>query len=1351
MERKLKQAKNLRIRNMIKSRFFFLLLVCIFSLNVQAVLAERQYYFRTLDINNGLSQNTVYDIIQDRTGFLWFATANGLNRYDGLSFQVFVKENGGLGNNFVTALYEDASGQIWVGTDDGVYIYTPETESFRYFDMKSDLGTTMRSTVSVIQGDEQGNVWISVSAQGLFCYNPITDKLREIKIEDYKERLLHASSLLFLPDGTAYIALFGGGIFYSNDKFKTMHSFKDPDGNDPFANLLGRQMTLGRYNRLYVGTNKAGLLEIDLSTNKVRSLLQKDENGDALFVREIVEYSDDELWIGTESGLYIYNTRTGQSVHLMKQIGDAYSLSDNAIYSIIKDQEGAMWIGSYFGGVNYYPKQYSYFEKLYPKDMGMDEVGQRVREIVEDNSGNLWIGTEDKGLFCYDPVTRTMKAFQHPSIYHNVHGLCLDDNYLWVGTFSQGLNRIDLRTKSVKAYLRGDNSSPQSVKVDHIFTICRLASGDMLMGCPNGMIRYDRAKDDFSWIPELKGIFFYDILEDSDGNIWGASYARGVFRLNVHTGKWESFTHDAKDPDSLPYDRVLSVFEDSNRQIWFTTQGKGFCRFDPVKKGFVNYDLADDLAGNVVSRIVEDDQGLFWVTTNKGLVRFNPKTAEMKVYTTANGLVSNQFNYQSGYKDKNGTIYLGSIKGIVSFNPKTFTDNTFLPPVVITDFMIFDKKVTVGAEGSPLKESITTSKEIELAYDQNSFSFRIAALSYQAPEMNKLIYKMEGFDKEWYTAMDHNLVTYSNLPYGDYTLMIKGSNSDGVWNNDVRTLKIHVLPPFYLSVWAYLFYFALAIGGIVFVIIYFRKRSQLKHQMQMEKFEQEKEREFYTAKIDFFTNVAHEIRTPLTLIKSPLENILRKHSFAHEVETDLKIMDQNAERLLNLTNQLLDFRKTESGGFRLNLVENDIVALVERTFVRFTPLAKQKGLDFTLELPETAFSSLVDREALTKIISNLLTNALKYSSTYAHARLSVEGDAFCFKICNDGEVIPRGNREEIFQPFVRYKEGKNVATGTGIGLALARSLAEQHQGTLKMDDCEERNCFLLMVPIRHSESKEADDAAKPVLTGTGEAVEEEQVKKVNTGADRNRKPIVLVVEDNPDMLSFISRQLSEDYQLLTATNGLEGLKALEGEGVNLIVSDVMMPEMDGLELCERVKSDINSSHIPVILLTAKTSVQSKIEGLRTGADAYIEKPFSVEHLKANIDNLLNNREKLRQAFVNSPFISFNSMAMTKADELFIKALDEVMQAYISASDFSVDDLASAMNMSRSSLNRKIRGVLDMSPNDYIRIERLKKAACLLKEKVCKVNEVCYMVGFNTPSYFAKCFLKQFGVLPKDFE
>ena len=668
---------------------------------------------------------------------------------------------------------------------------------------------------------------------------------------------------------------------------------------------------------------------------------------------------------------------------------------------------------------------------------------------------------------------------------------------------------------------------------------------------------------------------------------------------------------------------------------------------------------------------------------------------------------------------------------------------------MITDFLLFGKEVYVGEPGSPLEKSITFSDELVLQSNQNSFSFRVAALDFQAPRMSRIMYKLDGFDADWLTVGESPIVTYSNLRYGNYTFRVKVSNSDGVWNEEGISLKVHILPPFYLSVWAYIVYALLIIGCSLYTVMYFKRRSNRKHRRQMEKFEQEKEREVYNAKIDFFTNVAHEIRTPLTLIKGPLENIILKKQVDTETREDLNVMKQNTERLLNLTNQLLDFRKTERQGFRLNFTECNVTEILKETHKRFTSLAKQKGLDFVLQMPEKDFYAHINQEAFTKIISNLLNNGVKYAESYVHISLAVPdtdgGNSFRICTVNDGVIIPDAMKEEIFKPFVRFNEQEDgkVTTGTGIGLALSRSLAELHQGTLTMGKGEENNTFCMTLPIVQDTTITLTTEVEAGTDKINEAPAEQAVEKDN-------RPTVLVAEDNPDMLAFVVRQLSKDYTVLTATNGAEALRVLDGNYVNLMISDVVMPVMDGFELCKTIKSDLNYSHIPIILLTAKTNIQSKIEGMELGADAYIEKPFSVEYLQACASNLIQNREKLRQAFAESPFIAANTMALTKADEEFIKKLNEVIRVNYANPEFSMDDMADNLNMSRSNFYRKIKGVLDLSPNEFLRLERLKKAAQLLKEGENRVNEICYMVGFNSPSYFAKCFQKQFGVLPKDF-
>lgn len=642
---------------------------------------------------------------------------------------------------------------------------------------------------------------------------------------------------------------------------------------------------------------------------------------------------------------------------------------------------------------------------------------------------------------------------------------------------------------------------------------------------------------------------------------------------------------------------------------------------------------------------------------------------------------------------------------------------------------------------------MTYTREINLKYNQNSFAFRFAALCYAAPEENYLSYTLKGFDKEWYSTTKSSTASYTNLKPGDYTFCVKTANAKGEWSNDIKSIHIHIAPPFWKSPWAYLLYFMLSAAGIGYIFYRFRKQITDKQRRQLEILEAEKEKEIYHAKIDFFTNIAHEIRTPLTLIKGPLENILHKENIdRNTIRENLDVMERNTLRLLDLTNQLLDFRKTETKGFRLNFMDCNISQLIRDTYIRFNPAAQQNGLKFQTDLPEQDFNAPVDKEALTKILSNLFNNAVKYATSSIHVSLippcgMKEPGYFSIMVSNDGHPIPHDMQEKIFQPFVQIKQtsGGQRTAGTGIGLPLARSLAELHKGKLYLKDSEEI-CFCVELPVDQEKAIQLQKDSTISQTGNMQTA----IRQHSTNI------CILVVEDDPEMQNFICAQLETVYCVIRASNGKEALQVLSEKTISLIVSDVMMPEMDGFELCHTLKTDIEHSHIPIILLTAKVTMQSKIEGIELGADDYIEKPFSTEYLLARIANLLSNQDKLRHAFTSSPFVNAKTIALSKADENFLDKLIEVIQKNISEPDFNVDILAEKMNMSRSSLHRKIKGIAQITPNEFIQLERLKMAAQLIQSGEYRINEVCYIVGFNSSSYFAKCFQKQFGVLPKDF-
>lgn len=1303
-----------------------------------SLAAAQSIHFDRLGINDGLSQNTVTTILQDDRGFMWFGTKDGLNRYDGKTFKTFKHNPGqkaGLGNSLIKCLMEDEAHRLWVGTDSGLYIYDPETERFTDLPLYDPEGKLITKPIAGLERDPKGCIWITVEANGVFRHDPRTGRTENCYRERRALRTLRSDR-----NGVIWFSGYGGGLFYTEDGFREVKPFLDAEGQPIYPKDIISFICFSDYNKLYLGLEAHGVVEVNLVTAQVTRLRLTDDPETPLFVRYILQYAPDELWIGTESGIIVYNTRTRHCQHLRSSLYDPYSLSDNAVYSLYKDREGGLWVGSFFGGINYLPRRNPDFDKYYQTDAPRSLQGRRVREICPDNRGGLWVGTEDAGLYRFDPAARTFDFFAPSREFSNVHGLLMDGDDLWVSTFSKGIRVIDTRTGRIRAY--GDDGKPGRIFSNYVFALCKTESGRIYVGTMHGLQYYDPRTDRFPLVPEINGgKMVNDIREDSNGQLWVATFSNGLYRYDARNDRWSHFLHDPDDETSLPCDNITSVFEDGNGQIWLTTEGSGFSRFDPERETFIRYNSCDGMPSDVVFQIVEDGQGLFWITTNRGLVLFDPRTESVRqVYTVADRLLSNQFNYKSSYRSEQGIIYFGCIEGLISFDPARLVEQRteYEPPVYITDFSLLDEPVVVGEPGSPLRKSIICSDSVSLKYDQNSFSLQLAALGYREPQSNRLLYKLEGLDDHWrrYTA-ESSTITYSKLPPGHYLFRVRLADRN---EGPVRRLFIEVSPPFYLSTVAYAFYALLGVGFLGLVFLYHNRRNRRRQEQHIQTFEREKERELYNAKISFFTSIAHEIRTPLTLIKGPLENILARKTIDRELVEDLNIMDRNTNRLLDLTNQLLDFQKIEKERLSLNLTRQNVADVVSETFYRFSSSAKQQHKRFELEIGEKEAWAEIDREAFTKILSNLFNNALKYSDAMIRVELHREGQELRLTVTNDGEIVPAEMRDAIFAPFFRNTR-KSEAPGTGIGLALSRSLAELHHGTLTMGSSETVNEFILTVPYSSGAVSAEPESVPDEAAGTMPDTVPEPVWEACS---------ILVVEDNPEMQAFIRRQLSEHYSVITAENGVEALELLEKNYINLIVSDIMMPKMDGIELCERVKNDLRYSHIPLVMLTAKTTLQSKISGMDAGADAYIEKPFSSSYLLSVVANLIKSRRKLCEAFTKNPLVLANTMATSTADTDFIVRLQEIIHANFNNPEFKMNDIAEMMHMSRASFYRKIKGVLDMTPNDYLRLERLKTAAQLLKDKRYHINEVCYMVGFSSTSYFSKCFQKQFGVLPKNF-
>lgn len=1324
-----------------KTTFLILYLFSILS-NSQSKAINISYYFKHITIENGLSQNTVLSILQDKNGFMWFGTKDGLNRYDGNSIKIFKRDPNSqfsIGNNTIWSLMEDDYGQIWVGTDRGIYIYKSGNESFTKFNLKSDNGIEINVPVLDIKKDKKGNVWISADR----VYEYITQKkvlVDKFSKEDINVIKPHPWSILIDNDQTVWVSMHNLGI----RKYNLINNLIENISCDAKKNDLSKTFFSGmvnyQNNYIIAGTLNEGLKIIDKTTGEIKPLIDKvDGVNKQLYVRTLKMF-DGNIWVGTESGLFIINPKTQNKNSINQNKNDQFSLSDDVIYSMYKDREGGIWIGTYFGGVNYIPKQNNFFERYYPVANKNSISGERVSGICEDNDGNIWVGTEDAGINKFNPVTKTFEHFKvnagkNSLSYHNVHDVLIDGDNLWVGFFNNGIDMINLKNHQIKHYSK--SNQPDMLDNNDVFALYKDRSGKIWIGTSSDAFVYNKKTDRFIKQTQIGQHFISDITEDKDGRIWFATYDVGVFRYNPRTKECKHYDYNPNDNHSICFYKIISIFVDSKNRIWFTGESGGISVYNEQTNNFTRYGFKQGFSSDVIYKMLEDKQGNLWLTSNSGLMKFNPKKNEIRIFNTGNGILSNQFNYKSGFKDKHGKMYFGEINGLIAFYPEAFVKNNYVPPVVITGFKLLDKT------NSYSKDIFNKSKQITLSYKQSSFSIEFSALSYTAPERNHYAYKMSGLDNHWVYLDRAQKIIFSNLPYGKYRFEIKASNNDGIWNEKGNSIDIVINPPFWKSRFAYLIYFGLIIWIIVYIFSQNTKRIKRKSENDRIFFEKEKEKEIYNAKIDFFTNIAHEVRTPLTLIQSPLEYLITNNVDKKELNENLLVMEKNTNRLLTLINQLLDFRKIEAQTFSLTFVHVDVVAVLSETCERFSPMAKQKNLFFLFDKPNHTVFADVDKEAIIKILSNLISNAIKYAQSHIEIQLSVSNDMFFVRVNNDGNIISNELKEQIFEPFFQIKDDdkRSVKTGSGIGLALVRSLVELHEGRIYLDKTvQSKNSFLLQLPLNQSNSI--------VIK-----LESEGSENADNSSERSKEDIkerVLVVEDDEDLLSFITEKLSSYYYVFKSRNGVEALEVLEKDNVNIIISDVVMPRMDGLELCKRIKEDIDYSHIPFVMLTAKTTIQNKIEGLESGADAYIEKPFSMDFLYAQISNLLSNRKKIRSAFASMPLVKAGSIALNKSDEIFLNKVTEVILKNISDTDFRVDQLAEALSMSRSSLLRKITGISEFSPNEFIKIVRLKRAAELLQENDYSVNEVSYLVGFSYPSYFAKSFHKQFGILPKDF-
>lgn len=1318
------------------------LLLIILNLLMPIILtaASNDLCFRHFSVEDGLSSNSVRALMQDKYGFVWIGTDEGLNRYDGTTVKLYRLKDQGA-NEAISSLYSTQN-KIWIGTDEGIYIYDYETENIIPFDLTTSHNTPIKTNINHIIEDKDGNLWFATVGQGIFKYNAATNHLEQYEFKNSNG--LMASILIDSENQIWAITNWGDpNLFKLNKAENKFEAFQlTHETAKHHSNSL--VMLEDSEHTLWLGTWECGLQKIDRYSGKTTIYLHPADGKGATHIHSILEYAPHQLLIGSDDGLLLFNTISGEYELFTEDETKPYSLSNRFVYPIIKDHEGGIWIGTYYGGVNYISPNTGQFEGFAHSRFSNSVNGTIIGRFCEAPSGDIWIASDDGGLNCFSPKDRRFTHYlpsgnKNSLSYHNVHALCMDGNNLWIGTYTGGVNVLNLQTGAFKVY-PCDPDDPTTLDGTSSYAIFKDRSERIWVASMSGINLYNREKDNFTRIKDFEALTI-DIDQDTKGNLWFSTQGKGLFKYYPEKQTWMNYTHDDRKANTLANNQVNCTLIDSNGGIWVGTMN-GLCKYNAEKDNFETIPL--EIPSHNICSIIED-QHILWLTTTKGLVRYAPGEG-CRVFTKSDGLQSEQFLVNAGFKASDGKIYIGSVNGFNAFYPYQIKTNVILPPVVITKLEIYNKEIQ--ADDKLLPKALNQLEKLELSYKDNVFSLLYASLSYCTPQKNKYAYKLEGFDKDWNYVGSQNKATYTNLPAGTYTFRVKATNNDGVWNEKGTSLKIIIHPPFYWSTASKFLYFALVCIAFGFFIRFIIRRTEKKHTAEINKLNANKEKEMHEAKIKFFTMIAHEIRTPVSLIIGPLEKIMKAPlAVPTAVRDDLNIIDRNSQRLLFLVNQLLDFRKVEQEGLKLRFAPQNIYQLLKAVCERFEPFIAQHSATLEVQYPDPDFTAIIDSEAITKLVSNLLTNASKYTKdkVILSCVAQPEQHTFVIRVTDNGIGISAEEQKKIFQPFYQAMDNK---PGTGIGLSIVKSIVESHNGCIEVEsEVDHGSSFIVTLPLEQSKETLQEEAAEML---NNPAVPEGILLGSLPTAPPKNKPTMLIVDDNQEMLNFLSSSFRDKYSILTAEDGLEALEKLKENEVTLIVSDWMMPRMDGVEFCKAVRANQAISHIPFILLTAKTDTNSKIEGMDCGADAYIEKPFSVQYLEACIKNLVDLRNLLRQKFSQMPLVPLNSIANNSMDDKFLTRMNEIIEENFSNPELSVDFLAEQLCISRSGLFAKIKTLANITPNELIQVVRLKKAAALLSENKYRINEICYMVGFNNPSYFSKCFQKQFGMKPGEF-
>lgn len=1327
------------------------------------------YHFKSISTSVNFPTNEVRKLFQDSQGYIWISTYNGLLRYDGYSIVVYKPDGVNHGrsiDSFVNMVTEDKNNNLWIGTHNGLYVLHKETDEIE----KIISPLLQVSNVECVFYARNGDLWVG-SNKGLF-------RRKSGNLAFECERKMDIKSIIEDRKGQIWIGTWEHGLWRYNPEEDRYYTYEGINpGNS--AHIIFQDEA----ENIWIGTWRYGLVKLinpyDSKHFSFKTFRNDKRNTSSLLDDIIYTIAQDKnskkLWIGSRSGVSILEDESGEGTFTNIVPGNRQGdLPFNEVNSLLCSNDGLMWLGMLGGGVctvntNKFRFNYDPLESL----RNHFPTGS-VRSVYQEENGNLWMGIMGFGLVLYNEERQTMVPYRsHPVLKNMGYTSTVNDiiyrkktDELCLATWDDGVWFYNSRTG--KAYALNTATNPELSDIC-IYSLLEDSKGNLWLGTRSGVFVLDSEQklhslNELATLTNraLPQISIFKMAEDKDGFIWIATGNEGVWRIDTSEKIYKVKFYTPSD-GTLSTIGAMTVCVDGYNRVWVGSNGNGLDLYDRKNDRFSSV-LNDYFQnGDVVFSMLEDAEHTLWLTTNAEMyhidIPLDGSRPQVHTYTVDDGLQDHMFNRNSCFRGMHGKLFFGGFRGLNSFYPDKIGRDTTYSPVVITDIKLHNVSVrTLPLEN---RKSITANKAIDfvdqiiLGYRENNFSLDFSILNYINPELNRYLYKLEGYDKEWvFVGAGRRFAYYNNLPAGSYTFCVKGANQNGIWSSHVKCLRITILPPPWLSWWAYSLYALLFVSLAWYTYLVVRNRIRMKQAIEMGKIERQKMEEINHAKLQFFTNITHELLTPLSIISASVDELKQELPVGSQV---CHVIADNTVRLIRLIQQILEFRKVENGKLQLKVSHGNVSAFLRKSVSAFAPLVKKQKLSIHFE-QLVEYSGYFDVDKLDKVLYNLLSNAAKYTPeggtiTVSQAYNSDKG-IFKFSVNNPGEVIPKEKLEHLFERFYEGEYRKFHTIGTGIGLSLTKDLVLMHHGTIQVfSNKKEGNTFVVEIPIERAAfaEEEIDENTENVDCAILPADEAEETLVTGTIDGTAEASTLLLVEDNDDLLALMVRLLHGKYRILKAVNGVEALEILQKEEVDLIVSDVMMPEIDGMELCRRVKTRFETCHIPVILLTAKTSDEDRVEGYESGADGYICKPLCLSVLFAKIDNLLKRRKRMGIDFRKQLVFEAKELNYTSMDEAFIQKAVDCVNAHLGDCNFEHAQFIAEMGMSRTTLADKLKLLTGLTPSAFIGNVRLQAACRLIDEKKkIRIADLAYAVGFNDPKYFSSCFKKKFGLSPTEY-